>query len=266
VNDLEEQGQRHTYPLHLERIMSERFPGQTIEVVNGGAGGRTSAEILVDFALNLIEMQPDVVVLYHAYNDLGPSLTPGFAPDYSHARKSLGETYHLLRWAAKFPNLPLALYTHLVEGVFAGNVRYGLISAISRAEPDLNLPFQGTATYRRNIEHLLDLCQARGIRVVLSSFCHFFYPGIEDSFVHRKYAEGVALENSVTLDLATRRGLPYADAAALIPLELENYVDFVHFTPAGMRRLAEVVADKLEPLVKDVQRERSVLRKTEGPQ
>ncbi|MHC1699515.1 MAG: SGNH/GDSL hydrolase family protein [Humidesulfovibrio sp.] len=261
-NSIEENGQFHSYPIHLEGILAERFPDKVVEVVNGGVGGRTSAEILVDYALNLIDIQPDMVVIYHAYNDLGPSLTPNFVSDYSHARKNLGETYHLFRWGAKFPSLPSALYTHLVESLFAGNIRYNLISAISRAEPDLSTSFQGTATYRRNLEHIIAISQARGIKVVLSSFSHFFYPGIENSAVHKKYAEGLALKNAATRELADAYGLPYADAVLLIPQDMENYVDFVHFTPQGMHRLATAIADEVVPLVNALQRDKA--HKTSG--
>jgi hypothetical protein len=82
-NELEHDGVIYSYPLEPERILKEKFPELNLEVNNCGVGGRTTAEILIDFLLSGIDTSPDIVVLYHAYNDLQPSLTPGFLSDYS---------------------------------------------------------------------------------------------------------------------------------------------------------------------------------------
>jgi hypothetical protein len=72
-NYINYKGKNYSYPIELENILLSRFPGLSIEVNNYGQGGYTSAEILIEFLLNVIYTEPDMVVIYHAYNDLAPA-------------------------------------------------------------------------------------------------------------------------------------------------------------------------------------------------
>jgi lysophospholipase L1-like esterase len=235
-----------SYPLALERCLADRLPGRTIEVNNCGVGGYTSADLLIKFLLDVVDAQPDVVVIYHAYNDLGPSLTPGFRADYAHARGNLGETYWRYRLASWVPYVPLAWYNHAVNLVLPQNVRHALLRTVTRRRPDPHGPFGGLATYRRNLEHILQVCRARDIGVVLSTFCHYLYPAVQDRPLYLKYGEGLEGENGVIRALAAEYGCPLVDAAADLPHREEYFVDSVHFTPEGMRELARRIAGGVE--------------------
>ncbi len=68
-----------------QKILQRTFSDVQIEVNNCSQGGYTSAKILVKFLLDTIDTMADTVVIYHAYNDLGKSLTSHFHSDYSHA-------------------------------------------------------------------------------------------------------------------------------------------------------------------------------------
>ena len=73
-----------TYPALLEAELRARVPKKHIEVVNAGVSTYTSGQCLINFALNLLELSPDLVVFYQGINDLAPIMCPGFQPDYSH--------------------------------------------------------------------------------------------------------------------------------------------------------------------------------------
>lgn len=235
-----------SYPLALERCLAARDPGRAVEVNNCGVGGYTSAEVLIKFLLDVVDTEPDVVVLYHAYNDLGPSLSPGFKPDYSHARANLGETLWRYRLATYVPYLPLAWYNQAVNLVLPQNVRHALLRSVTRRRPDPSAGFAGLATYRRNLEHIIQVCHAREIAVVLSTFCHYLYPAVQHSPLYRKYREGLDGENEVIRALAARYGCPLVDAAAELPRREDYFVDSVHFSPEGMRELAGRIAVGVE--------------------
>ena len=104
---------------------------------------------------------------------------------------------------------------------------------------DLNA-FAGLSTYRRNIEHILHICD-----VVLSTYCHFLYPEIADDREHQKYEAGVREENAAMRELANRFGCVLVDAHALMPRDEKYFVDSVHFTPDGMQQLASLIADPI---------------------
>ncbi len=165
-----------SYPLELGKILHDNFPGKHIEVNNFAMGGFTSAEVLIKFLLDSIDSDPDMIILYHAYNDLGPSLTSNFKSDYSHARRNLGERYHLFKWASKMPYIPFALPNFLLNLLLPQNIKHGILSAISKGSISLDDEFNGLGTYRRNIKNLIHICQASGIKVIISTYCHFLYP------------------------------------------------------------------------------------------
>jgi len=249
-NYLEMDGVVSSYPLELEALLRARFPGRHVVVHNCGHGGWTSADILIDFLLNLYDTDPDVVIIYHAYNDLAASLTPGFRSDYSHARRNFGEVYHLYRKARYIPDVPLGFFNFVVNSLFPYlNPRFGVIEATSRGAPDLKGEFRGLETYRRNIEHIVKVCQAGRIDVVLSTYAHLLYDEVRHSPVHLKYREGVLQENEQILDVGRTLGVPVVDNFTLTPSEEKYFVDSIHLSPDGMRLLAQNFAEEVAPLV-----------------
>jgi lysophospholipase L1-like esterase len=238
-NNLQYQGIDYSYPLELEKILHKQFPSLEIEVNNCGIGGRTTAEILIDFVLTNIDTKPDVVIIYHGYNDLIPSLTPDFQSDYSHARRNLGESYHLYRLSSILPYLPFKSYNFCLTSLLLGsNVRFTLLDSISRGKIDINSDFQGMHIYRRNLEHIINLCKANDIHIVLSTYCHFLYTDIQNSPLHTKLRKGVIEENVIMKSLAEKHKIPLIDNFSLIPPDEKYFVDSIHFSHEGMNMLA----------------------------
>lgn len=234
----------HSYPLWLARVLAERAPDQAFEVLNCGMGGWTSAEILINFALHLIDLRPDTVILYQGFNDLEASLTRPFASDYSHSRRNFGQAYSRVRLSSLLP-VPRGWWSlAYLKGrlVGFGNVRYDILSSIRVGRPDLDSPFLGLATERRNVEHVIALCKANGIDVILSTFAYHLYAAVATDRRHLKYRDGVRLENEMMREVAERHSLPLVDIAGTIPDQDAHFLDTVHFTPDGMHFLAESFA------------------------
>ena len=248
-------GKNYNYPMELENILCRAFPDKTIEVNNCGQGGYTSAEILIKFLLDTINTEPDMIVLYHACNDLRASLTDNFESDYSHSRKNLGEVWHLYRLASYIPNLPLASWNLMVNYcLFSQNVRYSIPNVITRGKPNIKNNFMGLPTYRRNIEHLIDICMARGIKVVLSTYCHYLYDAIKNDEWHLKYREGIKLENEAMRAIAGKYNLPLVDNDLIFPREEKYFMDSVHFSHEGMVLLAKNISGPIIDYIKTLER------------
>ncbi|AWK86497.1 SGNH/GDSL hydrolase family protein [Azospirillum thermophilum] len=58
-----------TYPAQLDLILSQRHPGQRIEVLNKGIGGESAGANLVRFAADVLSVRPDLVVWQIGTND-----------------------------------------------------------------------------------------------------------------------------------------------------------------------------------------------------
>lgn len=241
-NYIEYEGQAFSYPMELENILKSTLD-VPVEVNNCGQGGYNSADILVRFALQVIDTQPDVVVIYHGYNDIKAYLTSEFESDYSHSLRNLGETYWKFALAAKIPYIPVKFLNFLVNEWLPGNIRNSLLEQVSKGKFDPNLdPSLGLRTYERNLQHIIDLCSCNDIHVVLSTYCHLLHDSIKDEPLHQLYARIVREENDVIRRLAKKNDLPLVDNAVLVPNDERYFVDSVHFTPAGMRLVASNIA------------------------
>jgi lysophospholipase L1-like esterase len=242
-NYIEFNGQAFSYPMELENILKSTI-AVPLEVNNCGQGGYNSADIMVRFALQMIDTQPDVVVIYHAYNDIRAYLTSGFESDYSHVRRNLGESYWKFALAAKIPYIPVKFLNFLVNQWLPGNIRNSLLDQVTKGSfaPDLD-PSAGLCAYQRNLQHIIDLCHCNGIQVVLSTYCHFLHDAIKDEPLHQLYGRIVNEENKIMRRLADKNDLKLVDNAVLLPQDERYFVDSVHFTPEGMRLIASNIAE-----------------------
>ena len=75
-------------PLELEKILKRKYK-KKLEVNNFGQGGYNSTDILVRLNIQIVDTKPDVLILYHAFNDIRSYLTKNFETDFSHSRKIL---------------------------------------------------------------------------------------------------------------------------------------------------------------------------------
>lgn len=236
-----------SYPMELEKMLKSRLD-VPLEVNNCGMGGYNSADIFVSFALSIIDTAPDFIILYHAYNDVRAYLTPGFSSDYSHCRQNLAANYWKYKIGAKIPQLKSKFLNYVVNRIFPINPRHSLLDSISKGTIDIQQdPSIGLRTYERNLQHIIDICSRNGIHVVLSTYAHFLYDAIKDEPLHQLYGCIVKQENEIMRGLAKKNDLLLVDNAALMPHDERFFVDSIHFTPEGMKRIALNFAEVLIP-------------------
>lgn len=238
-----------SYPSELEKLLKERISPE-ISVINCGIGGINSAELLILFELQVIDYDLDYLVIYHAYNDIRSYLTPNFQSDYSHSRQSLTEAYWKIYLSEVLPTFGLKFLSYIKRRYLSGNIRVSLLDLVGRGTVDFSInPDKGLQSYQRNLQSIIDIAKARNIKIILSTYCHFLYPAIENSEVHLRYQKIVKRENKIMRNLAENNSLSIVDAENLFPYDEIYFVDSVHFTPKGMRKLAEIISPSLEKLL-----------------
>lgn len=244
-NYIKRDNKNYSYPNELEKILLKQAK-ENIEVNNFGVGGYNSADILINFALNVIETKPDTIILYHAYNDIDAYLTPDLMTDYSHSRKNLAESIWMYKFVQKIPVFRLNFINYLIEFWLPVVPRNSLIKNVTKGKRDLTInPKDGLSLYKRNIQSLIDIAKANNIEIILSSFCHYLHSEIKDSKLHNRFHEIVQLENIIIENLAQTNKLTFVDNAHLIPHEDKYFVDSIHFSPEGMKLLARNFADAI---------------------
>ena len=253
-NYIEADGKSYSYPMELEKIIQSELDWP-VEIINCGQGGYNSADILTRFVLQIIDAEPDVVILYHAYNDIQMYLTEGFETDYSHARMNLSESYWKLRVASKVPSIPFDALNYLSNKSSLLNVQNNLLEIVKKGSFNMFADYsRGLLTYQRNLQTIVDVCKSRNIKVILSTYCHFLHKSIESDPLHKIYKTIVHEENSVIRKIAAKSETEIVDNAQLVPHDENYFVDSIHFTPAGMQLLASNFAEVLLRLIRDQDR------------
>ena len=213
----------------------ETWPGQLAEmsgwsVMNCGVPGYLSPHVLAFAQGGLLDLQPDLVIVYTGFNDLAnnDALHPDrFRDDYRHANGLRKEPEGLAKW--------------LVRNSF---VYYGLsrwrrsaTSAIGRIMNREVIPERvgprGLAAYVRNYTDLAALCKRRGIPILFASES----PGPSDA----KWREWRRNGLGAYADALKSIGEPYVDTFRELGSDPALYSDFVHLAPKGCGRAAELV-------------------------
>ncbi len=243
-NYIKKDNENYSYPNELEKILNK--DSKKFEVNNFGVGGYNSADILVNFMLNIIETEPDILILYHGYNDIDSYLTPNLMSDYSHSRKNLGETIWKFKLAEKMPVFPLSFLNYIAENLFPIVPRNSLIKNITKGNRDLNIdPSPGLRIYKRNLESIINIALARNIKVILSSFSHFLYNEISKNKLHNTFHEIVKKENEIVFNLSKKYNLTFVDNFKKVPKDEKYFVDSIHFSPDGTKLVAKNFADAI---------------------
>ena len=238
ANYISERGEIFSYPSELEKMLTTRK--SDFQVINCASGGHNSAELLIRFALQVIDLKPDLIIIYHGYNDIRSYLTPGIKGDYSHSRRSIGEVYWKYYLVSAIPTFGLNSLNFLIRKYLVSNVRNSLLDQVSRGVVDLSVnPAIGLEMYRRNLQTVISLAKSHNIEVILSTFCHYLHKDIQKDKTHLRYHEIVGQENTILRELSKINEVQLVDNAVNFEYSDDMFVDSIHFTPKGMKQLAK---------------------------
>jgi lysophospholipase L1-like esterase len=151
-----------TFPARLQAVLRARG-GRDLEVVNAGAPAYVSGQELARLIYEIVDLEPDVVIIYDGFNDLNSPLLFDARPGYPSNFAWREQTVHfnsfrqLLRY-----RIQLSLQSSGV-GFWARRVR-GVPDGVVPAAPAIDAEI--IETYRRNLDRMVSLAQARGIRTV----------------------------------------------------------------------------------------------------
>ena len=229
------------YPAMLEEYLNARVAAQSnrFEVMNFGHGFYTSAHVLVNFVLNVIDFAPDYIVIHQAANDEHARASEAeFRGDYSHYLKvfqppRIWDRY-ILRVSVPYRALKFYLNPN-PEWMFVEAA-----SQIRRKEPQRPLNAPELGVFRRNIETIIDVASARQIKVVLTTMPH----STDERYTHVHYIDQF---NEVLRSIAANHDrLLFVDLDKLMTgKENHLFLDPVHVNDTGKRMKAEYLGKRI---------------------
>lgn len=263
TSDLEDH--RLSYPSLLQRELAARGHPR-VEVINAGAENWSSWESLINFELRVLDLEPDLVILYQAVNDVHPRLVwppAAYRGDNSGSRSpavsalfmpGVWEYSTVVRmvlvragWTASHASLEAALDRRpdtyhgerFRKQLREGRYPQGIFAEVSAAQM---LRTNDPRYYRRNVENLVAIARAGGVRVVLATFA--FSPSFtrQPRASSPEYVSALEETNRILREIARETGAHLFDFATLFPRERQYYTDGRHVTESGARLKAELFA------------------------
>ena len=245
------------YPSVLHNIMKEKISNKKVEVLNAGMDWYTSKHSNINYALYCRDFKPDVVVVMHAINDLYRSFSPAslavgeYKSDYTHFYgPSIG--------GAKPPTF---------ESLINAFVRkFWFTPTVEPADFDI-AEFKSLNDFPKYMSTLIEIIQNDGAEVVLVSQPYMYKSemSIEENrtlwmdrgmcVIDGKYPNGETMAlamdayNAKTAALANKYNLKFVHGEPALEKDLEHFVDDVHYTTLGAKKLAEAIASGILEVV-----------------
>lgn len=244
-----------SYPRFLEELLTEEYPQKKIEVMNAGQFFWTTQHNIIQYLFWLEDLDPDLIILFHACNDLIQSFT---MPPFSSKpfRKDYGHFYGYLAYLV----FPKTFEKFIGEFLYA-DLRKPHLKPTSFSD------FKSVDSFRRNLETLIEIAQSRSIHLILSNQAHFFADNnvtdvdfllipkhflVDDEHYadEKSWYAGMELFNRVTKETAYKFSIPFVDQVSPFKGKKtrEYFTDAHHMTPTGRRLKARLFFEKIVEL------------------
>ena len=264
-----------TYPERLAARLREAWPDVTFEIQNAAAEWHTTQHSVIKLLTDLREFEPDVLICYHAVNDLCRSLTPdlfgsgSYRDDWRHYRGSVASLadprrgrWPIVRMRVGYCFSDLFMHRVRIIGPEGEGVRGMRMAFLPKAQEQDVEDWPSLAAFRRNLGDLCEICRDAGIELVLASQ-PFLYREDLDAYERsllwtpishqwegkrvsvRAMIGGMRAFNAATAEVARARGVGFVDLEAAVPKTVEYMYDDVHYTSKACDLIAGVVFEHL---------------------
>jgi lysophospholipase L1-like esterase len=259
-----------SYPYLLEKKLKERGY-ENIDVINSGVSGWTSWESLINFELRVLDLDPDMIILYHGINDIHARF---IWPPEAYKGDNTGEIgtsgYITMPGILEYSTLLRILMIKAgITDSHAAIERFGRTSdqsentyfaplfqrqKLSNTYPDgifkeasaKQMLHTNTPKYfKRNINNIVSIAKVKGVSSVLTSFAYSHSFKNEPRVSSEEYISAYNEMNKVLEDISDKKNVHFFDFANVFPVDKHYYIDGRHVTEEGARLKAELFANYL---------------------
>lgn len=254
---------KNSYPYLLQQELNNRGH-ETVRVINAGVGNYDSWNNLINFEFKVLDLNPDLLIVYMGDNDVETRLVYPFdayradntgrikAPSLPTINPwdrsvvvrmvmvplGLSKSYGYL---SSLNSAPTYVYGDCIRQKKRGTYPSGLF----RKHSALDILEHNPPVYtKRNVKNIVAIAKEYDINVLLASFA--FSPlSIETS--SEFYKRAISENNNVIKQIADSYGLPFFDFAKAMPSNKKFWVKRgVHVNKKGARIKAHLFTDYIE--------------------
>jgi len=242
-----------SYPAFLQQILRDDYGYTQVEVINGGMSGYTSWENLANFAFRVLELEPDMIIVYAAVNDV-VARESGSPDCYRGENAMLGLNIGRGLWIEQNqPLSPSALYRFIsirlgwMPNPLDLQSAFETVNVICKDDPAgstlADRVEANTPTYfERNMRNLLLLAQGNDVTPILSTWSFYVDAERPDHWI-----KAINEHNDITRQLAEELDVPLYDLATNLPVDGAFWeIDGIHLVAKGTYEQAEQYAQFLD--------------------
>lgn len=249
---------REAYPAVLERILREDYGYSSVEVVNAGVGGYDTHESLINLEFRVLDLRPDLLLIYHGHNDIHTRLVdPKVYRGDNIGRRRQWDLTGAGVWQLRLPSVLLrylAINLGLVKPLTLDEIVSRQDCCVVR-NPDEPYSDLGGLTprealqanppiyFERNLRNMVAIARTGGSNVLLMTFA--VNPNEWGIGATEYYQEATREHNDVIVRLSRELNVPVFDFASAMPLDPAYWVGSIHYSAEGEVVHARLIANYL---------------------
>jgi lysophospholipase L1-like esterase len=252
--DVRIEDDKQTFTAQLEAMLRAAHGSQSVEVINAGVPGYNSWEMLGNLEFRVLDLSPDLIIIYEGTNDVHARLVePAAYHGDDSGRRQLWQPPPVALWERSALLRILSRMTQRTRQVsvddFVSSPTYLSWPYESRlAERHLD-PFEVLEQnppiyFQRNLENMIAVAQANGVTVLLSTWASS--PYLNDYAAQDYYQVGFRENNDVVRNVAKSQGVLFFDFVLGMPQDAQYWADGRHVNEAGALEKARLFADFIE--------------------
>lgn len=251
--DVSIEDNREIFTAQLEKILDEQYGYTGVQVINAGVPGYNSWEILVNLEFRVLDLDPDLVIIYEGTNDVHARLVvpAAYRGDDSGRRQA---------WQA--PRVPLWEHSALLRILSRAMNFTRQVSVDDFVSPPtyLSWPFEERLLegdydpveilkenppiyFRRNLENMIAIAKEHDVKILFSTWASS--PNLNDYASKDYYQDAFRENNEVVREVAESHQIPMFDFAAVMPQDAIYWADGRHVNEAGALEKARLFAEFL---------------------
>jgi lysophospholipase L1-like esterase len=230
-----------TFTAQLEKLLAEEYGYKNVQVINAGVPGYNSWEILVNLEFRVLDLDPDLVIIYEGTNDVHARLVDpsayrgddwGRRRAWQAPRVSFWEHSALLRILSRAMNITrqvsvddfVSAPTYL-SWPFESRLLEDNLDPVEVLEQNPPIYF------RRNLENMIAVARENDVQILFSTWAHS--PNLNDYASEGYYQQGFRENNEVVEEVAASHDIPLFDFASVMPQDAVYWADGRHVNEAG---------------------------------
>lgn len=257
---------RMSYPAQLEVQLREQHPNT--RVINAGTSGWTTWEDLINFETRVLDLSPDLVIVYEGINDFEDRLVwppEAYRGDDSGSRAapqrdinmphfleySTLARYALIRLGFTRPHSRLERLLVRPRSSLLIEYRVQLRKGTYPKSPFDKIPVEQIRAanppiyFKRNLEHLIAIGRMHNVKVVLATMATAPVEARLD-FAAPQDIAAIEEMNDTTRTVAAKMGVPLFDFARVFPKDAMLFADGVHVNEKGAQLTAKYIGEFLQ--------------------